>query len=380
MLEIVRYEDLESADLLVDAVYEGEAGSKLSGEPLTKLIPGASNQGGFRASGKGLDKKFVVLFTTLEDETWPDRIDSNSGKLVYYGDNKKAKYELHKTPRGGNRILRYVFELLHDSPPLRERIYPFFVFEKHPTPVSSRSVLFRGLAVPGCADMSETDDLVAEWRTSNVETFQNYRATFTILDAPRISRAWIDDLKIGNVPSPHAPSAWRQWVETGKYRPLISLSPADRQVTELGGPARNLQHSLDFKPSSQYDIGVGSDMTEAGPEEGFPLVELQPHGAQDLQGEEDTHYWAEESRSEKIFNRILDEQLSSSPRSLSDSQIPQQGIPRQLDRKEITRKFESLRVWQRGDERAPHKPLLILYAIGRLLQGAQRLLPYSEVE
>ena len=380
MLEIVRYEDLESADLLVDAVYEGEAGSKLSGEPLTKLIPGASNQGGFRASGKGLDKKFVVLFTTLEDETWPDRIDSNSGKLVYYGDNKKAKYELHKTPRGGNRILRYVFELLHYSPPLRERIYPFFVFEKHRTPVSARSVLFRGLAVPGCADMSETDELVVEWRTSNDEAFQNYRATFTILDAPRISRAWIDDLRDGNVPSMHAPSAWREWVETGKYRPLISLSPTDRQVTELGGPSRNLQHSLDFKPSSQYDIGVGSDMTEAGPEEGFPLGEHQPHGAQDVQGEEDTHYWTEESRSGNISHRILDEQLSSSPRSLSDSQIPQQGIPRQLDRKEITRKFESLRVWQRGDERAPHKPLLILYAIGRLLQGAQRLLPYSEVD
>ncbi|MYC96352.1 MAG: restriction endonuclease [Caldilineaceae bacterium SB0661_bin_32] len=51
-----------------------------------------------------------------------------------------------------------------------------------------------------------------------------------------------------------------------------------------------------------------------------------------------------------------------------------------MDREEITRKFESLRIWQRGDERAPHKPLLILYAVGRLLQGAQRLLPYSEVD
>ena len=380
MVRVIQYDSLAVADLFINAVYEGEAGGKLSGEPLSKLIPGASNQGGFRASGKGLDKKFVLLFSTLEDETWPDRIDSNSGKLVYFGDNKKAKYELHKTPLGGNRILRYVFDLLHDSPPLRERIYPFFVFEKHPTPVSARSVLFRGLAVPGCVDMSETDDLVAEWRTSNEETFQNYRATFTILDAPRISRAWIDDLRNGNVPSPHAPSAWREWVETGKYRPLTSLSAADRQVTDLAGPSRNLQHSLDFKPKSQYDFGVGGDMTEAGPEEGFPLVEHQPHGARDLQGEEDSHYGTVESKSEKLFNRILDEQLSSSSRSPSDSQIPQQGIPRQLDRKEITRKFESLRVWQRGDERAPHKPLLILYAIGRLLQDAQRLLPYSEVD
>ncbi|MCY3711629.1 MAG: HNH endonuclease [Caldilineaceae bacterium] len=380
MSRVIKYDALATADLFVNAVYEGEARSRLSGEPLSKLIPGASNQGGFRASGKGLDKKFVLLFTTLEDKTWPDRIDSNSGNLVYYGDNKKAKYELHKTPRGGNRILRYVFDLLHGSPPLREQIYPFFVFQKHPTPVSARSVLFRGLAVPGCADLSETDDLVAEWRTAHAESFQNYRATFTILDAPRISRAWINDLKNRKVPSPHAPSAWHEWVGTGKYRPLISSGPTDRQATELDGPSTSFQHSLDFKPSSQYDIGVGSDMTETGPEESFPLVEHQPHDAPDLQRDEDNLHWAGESKSEKLFDRILDEQLSSSPLSPSDSQIAQQSIPQQLDRKEIARKFESLRVWQRGDERAPHKPLLILYAIGRLLHGAQRLLPYSEVD
>ena len=359
---------------------KGKRGGKLSGEPLTKLIPGAANQGGFRASGKGLDKKFVVLYTTLEDETWPDNIDTNTGQLVYYGDNKKAKHELHKTPLGGNRLLRYVFDLLHESPPLRGRIYPFFVFQKHRTSVSARSVLFRGLAVPGCTDMSESDDLVAEWRTSNEETFQNYRATFTILDAPRISRAWIEDLKNGKVPSSHAPLAWREWVEKGTYRPLISLSPTDRLAEELGGAPRSLRQSPDLKSSSQYNIGGGSEITEAGPEEGFSLVEHQPFGARDLQREEDTHYVTEESRSEKLFNRILDEQLSSNPRSLSDARTSQQGIPQQLDRKEITRKFESLRVWRRGDERAPHKPLLILYAIGRLLQDAQRLLPYSEVD
>lgn len=48
--------------------------------------------------------------------------------------------------------------------------------------------------------------------------------------------------------------------------------------------------------------------------------------------------------------------------------------------RDITRKFESLRMWQRGDERAPHKPLLVLYAIGKLLRGENRLLPYAEVD
>src|SRR5258708_26302042 len=31
--------------------------------------------------------------------------------------------------------------------------------------------------------------------------------------------------------------------------------------------------------------------------------------------------------------------------------------------------FRSVSVWKKGDERAPHKPLLILYALGKLLGG-----------
>ena len=51
-----------------------------------------------------------------------------------------------------------------------------------------------------------------------------------------------------------------------------------------------------------------------------------------------------------------------------------------MEREEIARKFETLRVWQRGDERAPHKPLLILYAIGKLLREEKRLLSFIEVD
>ena len=48
----IKFDTLATADLLINAVYEGEAGGLLAGEPLSKLIPGASNQGGFRATGK----------------------------------------------------------------------------------------------------------------------------------------------------------------------------------------------------------------------------------------------------------------------------------------------------------------------------------------
>ena len=51
-----------------------------------------------------------------------------------------------------------------------------------------------------------------------------------------------------------------------------------------------------------------------------------------------------------------------------------------MDREEIIQKFEQLRVWRDAGERAPHKPLLVLYAIGRLLREGTHLLPYSEID
>lgn len=43
-------------------------------------------------------------------------------------------------------------------------------------------------------------------------------------------------------------------------------------------------------------------------------------------------------------------------------------------------RFRELNVWRRGDERAPHKPLKVLYALGRLQAGADRLIPFDELE
>ena len=51
-----------------------------------------------------------------------------------------------------------------------------------------------------------------------------------------------------------------------------------------------------------------------------------------------------------------------------------------MDREAIIQKFEQLKVWRRAGERAPHKVLLALYAIGKLLRGESRLLPYSEID
>ena len=42
--------------------------------------------------------------------------------------------------------------------------------------------------------------------------------------------------------------------------------------------------------------------------------------------------------------------------------------------------LKGLKVWKRGTQRAPHKALLILQALGRLNRGDDRLQPYTEIE
>ena len=43
-------------------------------------------------------------------------------------------------------------------------------------------------------------------------------------------------------------------------------------------------------------------------------------------------------------------------------------------------RVRNITVWRRNGERAPHKPLLILLILGRLLRGEERLLPFREAD
>ena len=47
---------------------------------------------------------------------------------------------------------------------------------------------------------------------------------------------------------------------------------------------------------------------------------------------------------------------------------------------EFIRRINSLTVWKRGDQRAPHKPLLLLLMLGRVSQGRTGQLGYREVK
>lgn len=51
-----------------------------------------------------------------------------------------------------------------------------------------------------------------------------------------------------------------------------------------------------------------------------------------------------------------------------------------MTRDELRARVADLSVWKRGDERAPYKPLLLLWALGRLTRGEDRLAPYAVVD
>jgi hypothetical protein len=228
----VAFDKLSAADLTVGAVYEAGDHKTIQGEPLHKLLAGVGNQGGFRAAGsvKQGTVRYAVLFTSGEDPDWPDRLDEETGLFTYFGDNKAPGSELHATTRSGNRLLKACFDALHGEPPQPDLIPPFFVFSKA-VAGGGRDVKFLGLAVPGAADSSPGGDLVAIWRTTAGERFQNYRAVFTILDAGTIPRSWLDELAGGQSVGPNCPKVFKAFVQKRKYTPL--RAPRTRQWRTL---------------------------------------------------------------------------------------------------------------------------------------------------
>ena len=216
--QAVLFSELQTADLIVDRLYQGSRRGNAGDDPLPLLLS-VSNQGGFRYRGSLERTELLVLTSTLADPDWPDFLDLETGVFTYFGDNKKPGRLLHETPRNGNELLRRIFGLSHEGPESRAKVPPILIFAA--TGVW-RDLKFLGLAVPGTADSRASEDLVAIWKNSRGKRFQNYRAHFTVLDVPVVSRAWLRDIFAGQPHSGNAPTAWRRWAETGKPSALQS--------------------------------------------------------------------------------------------------------------------------------------------------------------
>ncbi len=209
--------DLSTVDLIVDAVYSGYKTDKGGiADPLVKLV-GVSRQGGFRYRGSKESPTLLVLTSNLSEPDWPDELDETTGRFTYYGDNREPGRLLHETPRFGNRLLKVIFDLIHCGQ--RDKVPPVLIFT---TEGSGRSFRFRGLAVPGHPTLPASEDLIAIWKTTGVQRFQNYRAIFTILDEAIISREWVNSIGSGVATSCGEPKSWQSWVMTGSVNALLA--------------------------------------------------------------------------------------------------------------------------------------------------------------
>jgi hypothetical protein len=233
--QVVEFDQLADADLVVDRVYRGGSVGGTRDDPLSKLLP-VGNQGGFRPVGSATKNtvKLAVLYTTGAEPDWPDALDPYTGTFTYYGDNRKPGQALDGTK--GNRLLTSAFGWAHGNAATRAKVPPFLLFDK---PGTGRDVRFRGLLAPGSDRLSGEEDLVAVWRTTAGVRFQNYQARFTVLDSPLVSHAWIGQLIAGEPLGIHCPPAWRAWVELGTYTtllapPTVIVRTRDEQQPPLG--------------------------------------------------------------------------------------------------------------------------------------------------
>ena len=217
-MEVFEYKDLEEAPLIIDCIYKGGTAKNIKDEPLHRLLPRTSNQGGFRITHRKDDMSkpaYVVIYTSLEELEWPDYLDVESGIFRYYGDNRHAGSELHNTRKKGNQLLKDVFDWLNTENAIKD-IPPFLIFKKTG---EGRSVQFLGLAAPGNINIPPDCDLISFWRTMDGQRFQNYEAYFTILDTggDAINKEWLSKLIIdfeNNLDL--APKCWKTFIKKGR--------------------------------------------------------------------------------------------------------------------------------------------------------------------
>ena len=100
--DVVDFDQLAGADLVLDRVYRGGTVGGTRDDPLCKLLP-VGNLGGFRPAGSPTKDsvKLAVLYTTGSEPDWPDALDPYTGTFTYYGDNRRPGRALEDTPTGG---------------------------------------------------------------------------------------------------------------------------------------------------------------------------------------------------------------------------------------------------------------------------------------
>jgi Restriction endonuclease AspBHI N-terminal len=222
MSDAVPFDQLATADLYVDRVYEGGPSGNVADDPLQRLLP-VGNQGGFRYRGslqRG-DLRLVVLYSSGEDPDWPERSTLSRGTSP-----------ISATTSGAGAGFMRLSGAVTTSAASSSKLPTEVTHRGSVCRRSSSSLRAKGDAISCLGDSRLREasqgqvrpggDLVAVWRTAQGHRFQNYRATFTILDQGLLQRSWLNDILAGEPLSKLCPLPWRAWVERGIYIPLIS--------------------------------------------------------------------------------------------------------------------------------------------------------------
>jgi hypothetical protein len=189
----VPFGELQSVDLFLDSTYCGGTSGSVADDPLNRLIP-VGNAGGFRYKGSSEAPLLIALYTTGTEDDWPDSLDPSTSTFTYYGDNRKPGRDLLDTPRHGNEILRRTFARAHGDPQSRAQVAPHLLFAKAG---QGRDIVFRGLLAPGARSLTADEDLVVIAHDRQGLELRNYQAKFTVLDAERVTRVWLNDVLAG---------------------------------------------------------------------------------------------------------------------------------------------------------------------------------------
>ena len=82
----VPFDQLATADLTVERVYQGGSAGNWADDPLAQLLP-VWNQGGFRTNGSPAkdEVRLAVLFTSGAEPDWRDVLDIYTERFIYYG-------------------------------------------------------------------------------------------------------------------------------------------------------------------------------------------------------------------------------------------------------------------------------------------------------
>ncbi|RTX83764.1 restriction endonuclease [Staphylococcus piscifermentans] len=228
----IEFHELQSADLIIDAIYEGGNKGNISDDAIGKLMY-TGNSGGFRVKNN-VEKNpaYLVLYTSGEDVNWPDEINKEKGIVTYFGDNRKAGKQINETKKNGNKYLERIWGVNNEASKLD---IPIFMFKKNPTLSSRRSVQFIGLLVPQVIGERNEALLNGIWRTDeNGQRFLNYEAKFSILNTGKdvITRKWIDSLITTPLTSDeYAPKAWLRYQKTKSItKSLVLEAPNEIHV------------------------------------------------------------------------------------------------------------------------------------------------------